>query len=72
MTIGVDIGVGVGIGGTGVGAEAAVTFTVHVAVMPLEVLTVITAVPGLTAVTNPPEDTLATYTLLELQLNAWL
>ena len=40
--------------------------------MPLEAVTVITAVPGLTAVTNPLDDTFATYALLELQLTALL
>ena len=72
--IGIDAGVsvGVGVGGTGVGVGTVVTLTVHVAVMPLEVVTVITAEPGLTAVTNPLGDTFTTYILLELQLNALL
>jgi len=76
--MGISTGVGVGVGGTGVGVEGIgvgvegeVTMTVHAAVMPLEALTVITAVPGLTAVTNPLEDTIATFTLLEFQLNAF-
>ena len=49
-------------------------FTVmkQVAVLPFDVVTVMVAVPGLTAVTNPLEDTFATYILLELQLNALL
>ena len=48
------------------------TVTAQVAVLPFDVVTVIVAVPGLTAVTNPPEDTLATFTLLEFQLNVLL
>jgi len=58
--------------GVGVGAGAEVTMTVHVAVIPLEVVTVINAVPGLTAVTNPLGDTFAIYILLELQINTLL
>jgi len=76
FAVGVLVGVGVGFGGTGVGVEGTgvgveveVTITVHVAVMPLEVVTIITAVPGLIAVTNPSEETPATYALLEFQLN---
>ena len=68
----IGVGVSVGVGGTGVGVETAVTMTVHVAVIPLEVVTVITAEPGLSATTNPIGDTFATYTLLVLQLNVLL
>ena len=43
------------------------TVTVHVAVFLFDVVTVIVAVPGPTAVTDPLEDTLATPVLLEDQ-----
>ena len=48
------------------------TVTVQVAVLPFDVVTVIVAVPGLTAVTNPLGDTFAIYILLELQINTLL
>ena len=65
-------GDGVGITHSEVGDVSAVTITVHLAVMPLEAVTVITAVPGLIVVINPVEDTYAAFILLELHFNALL
>ena len=59
VKVGVGIGVDVGIG-VGVGVDASVTITVHLADIPLEAVTVITAVPGLIVDINPLENTYAT------------
>ena len=48
------------------------TVIAQVAFLPFDVVTVIVAVPGPTAVTNPLEDTFATYSLLEFHITATL
>ena len=51
--------------------DFAETVTLHVAVLPLSVFTVISAVPALLAVTLPELDTVATLVLLDIQVKVY-